>query len=146
MLQRTEGGEWEAVEGVSEARVARQVIFVETSKGCFTLHRPSSSVMPRPICSCSGTCCPGPRRPSTHVLSGQGPSHLPLERALLPYFHHVRCRSPKEYYCFPPPRHCDRARQSCPTRLSRPPALSYALVPRQRCPDHVPSCKCQWPP
>ena len=53
MLQRTEGGEWEAVEGVSEARVARQVIFVETSKGRFTLHRPSSSVMPRPICSCS---------------------------------------------------------------------------------------------
>ena len=79
MLQRPDTGECEAVEGVSEARVARQAMFVETSKGRFISHRPSSSGMPRPIWSCSGTCFPGPGRPRDPPL----PTHVLAERVLL---------------------------------------------------------------
>lgn len=79
MLQRPERRECETLKGVSEARVARQVTCVETSKGRFISHRPSSSSMPRPICSCSGTCFPGPRRPRDPPL----PTHVLAERVLL---------------------------------------------------------------
>ena len=81
MLQRPDTGECEAVEGVSEARVARQAMFVETSKGRFMSHRPSSSGMPRPIWSCSGTCFPGPGRPRDPPL----PTHVLAERVLLTF-------------------------------------------------------------
>lgn len=89
MLQRPGSREWETLRGVSEARVARQVIFVETSKGRFISHRPSSSVMPRPICSCSGTCFPGPGRPRDPPL----PTHVLAERVLL------TCPLSQRYYC-----------------------------------------------